>query len=103
MTSPYSFVVDFEKGERSHKPLPYSLGSTQGKNRRVRLPSRYEKYDSDFYDMVRSCAELIDKLTSLESRIKYTNNLNKIFIIKHKGLATNLYIELQQKKEVSNG
>lgn len=88
-----SFILE-EPPEGSIKPLPYRLKKPKEKVERVRLPNSYPKYEVEFYDVIRTCAEYIDKIHDIDKRIKYNKDLNRIFIIRHRGAAMRLFKEL---------
>lgn len=94
---PPRFTIDLEEGEKHQKPLPYVL-KTKNKSGRVKLATTYPKFEIEFFDTIKSCAQYIDEIVDLQTRIKYTNDLNKIFIIRHHGTAMKLFRELLNLK-----
>lgn len=94
MRSEHSFKIDLE-GEENFKPLPYTIKKPK-KNHRVTLPDIYPKFEVEFFDVAQSCAEYIDKIADTKLRLKYHNELNKIFILRHKGSVMRLFIELAE-------
>lgn len=54
----------------------------------------YPKFQVEFYDLVKDCAQYIDKLHKVEDKILYTNHLSRIFIVRHKGEAMKLFKKL---------
>lgn len=92
-----------EEFEDNSKPLPYSLPRPRNKKERVKLPDNYPKFEVEFYDVIKSCAEYIDKINCLVTRVKYNKELNKIFIIRHRGSAMRLFKELFDLLNVKGG
>lgn len=91
-----SFVIDnLEELEQNHKPLPYR--PRKRRSERISNPDTYMKFDESFYDDVKSCAEYIERLESVNEKIKYSKRLNKIFLLKHRGSALRLFKELWDK------
>ena len=89
-----SFTIDLDE-ESPLKPLPYSLGKrTKSKREMIKLPETYPKFEVEFFDVIKSCAEYIDKIHCVETRIKLNKELNKIFILRHKGSAMRMFMEL---------
>lgn len=89
-----SFILD--DTESPVKPLPYTLGK-RSKGERITQPDTYSKFETEFYDVVKDCAKYIDKLNSIEDKIKYSRKLNKIFVLKEKMLLMRLFRELATK------
>jgi hypothetical protein len=54
----------------------------------------YPQHREDFYDIIKDCAVYIDKLKTVEDKIIYTNQLSRIFIVRHKGEAMKLFRKL---------
>jgi hypothetical protein len=90
-----SFILDLNAPDNS-KPLPY-LVKPKRKNGRLdwyKVSDHYPKFEIEFFDIIKDCAKYIDDIESLESRVKYNKQLNKVFIIRHRGLAMRLFKEL---------
>ena len=90
-----SFTFDLSEDVKV-KPLPCSLGK-RTKNKRVDRIKQIDYYpilEIEFFDVLKQCAENIDKLNDVEKRLKYTQRLNKIFVIRHKGSLMQLFREL---------
>jgi hypothetical protein len=90
--SEHSFTVNLDS-EDEIKPLP-PLKRDRTKRDRTTLPNIYPKFEIEFYDVVKSCAEYIDKIQNTDTRIKYHKELSKIFVIRHKASAMRLFREL---------
>lgn len=91
--SEHSFVLDLDK-EVEIKPLPSVIKKPGVKAERLKVPRAYPKYELEFYETIQTCGEYIDKLSSVEERVKYHKELNKIFLIRHRGSAMKLFREL---------
>lgn len=89
-----TFILS-DTSEPEHRPIPSSLGKRKKKyHGSVTLPDYYPKYETEFYDVVSSCAEYIDKIKCAETRLKFHKRLSKIFVIRHKGSAMALFRDL---------
>lgn len=86
----HTFIL--EDVEDKAKPLPCTL--KRKRPERVEIPSTYPKFEVEFYDVLKSCAEYIDKIQNTDDRIRYNKLLNKIFILRHRGSAMKLFREL---------
>jgi hypothetical protein len=86
----HSFVIDLDKEDNS-KPVHANITIPRGKSMRVKTLETYPKFETEFFDLVQSCAVYIDKVEDLKERIKFTNELNKIFIIRHKPSVMRLF------------
>lgn len=92
--SEHSFKVDLD-GDEPLKPLSYVTKKKQGnRSDRVQLPDAYPKFEIEFFDVIKSCAEYIDKISDRDTRTKYHKQLSKIFVIRHKASAMILFKEL---------
>lgn len=91
--SPFSFKLDFPD-DYADPLLPRS---------KAFHIAFYPKYVPEFYDIVKECAELIDKLYKTEDRIMYTNQLSRIFIVRHKDEAMQLLKRLTKKYNHTKG
>lgn len=90
--SPHTFIVDLEANDE-FKPLPSQLKRKKYQGS-VRLPDYYHKYEVEFYDMVNTCAQYIDKVSCPSDKLKFHKRLSKIFVIRHKGSVMSLFREL---------
>jgi hypothetical protein len=90
--SEHSFKIDLDSGE-DLKPLPY-VRRTKGKNKRLGLPNTYPKFEVEFYDCISDVAQMIDRVTDRDARVKFHQELTKIFAIRHKGSVMRLYREI---------
>lgn len=89
-----SFVLK-DVDEKVFKPLPYNLGKrANSKVKRVKLLDYYPKYEAEFYEVVAKCAEYIDKIRDVDQKIKYSNDLNRIFILRRRDLVMRVFREL---------
>jgi hypothetical protein len=89
--SPHSFTIDLDE-ERPSRPVP---PVRVGKNRqRVTLPDFYPKYELEFFETVAVCADYIDKISDVNVRLKFHNDLNRIFILRHKPTLMRLFRDL---------
>jgi hypothetical protein len=95
VVSPHSFEIDFDNVPEL-KPLPYALGKSKSPvaGRKLKQIDYYPKLEIEFFDVVKSCAEYIDKLNTVEDRLYYTKELNKIFVIRHKASLMQLFRKL---------
>ena len=69
--SPHSFVLD--NTENSAKPLPSSVKLK--KPERINQIDYYPKYEVEFFDVVKDCAKMIDRLVDVDERIRQTKKL----------------------------
>ena len=51
----------------------------------------YPKFETEFYDVIKDCAEYIDGVIDIDLKLKLNKRLNKIFIIRHRGLAMAMF------------
>jgi hypothetical protein len=86
-----TFTLDLDTPDVNIKPLHTMI---RHKSEKVKLPDCYYKFEVEFYDTVKQCAEYIDKLQDTDLRIKYTKRLSKIFISRHKVNVMQLFREL---------
>lgn len=93
VVSPHTFMIDLDTPEEM-KPLPYTLGKSKSKSERIKQIDYYPKFEVEFFDTVKDCAEYIDKLHGAEERLEYTKRLNKIFVSREKASVMNLFREL---------
>lgn len=95
VVSPHSFVIDLDKPDEL-MPLSLGLGTRprDKKPEKIKQIDYYPKFEVEFFDTVKDCAERIDKISDLNERLEYTKRLNKIFVIRHKPSLMNLFREL---------
>jgi hypothetical protein len=95
----HSFKIDLDEPEVI-KPLPYKVigYNRTKKSERLFLPDHYEKVEIEFFDIVKECAEYIDKIHDVNLRTKYHKDLSKIFVLRHKPTIMRLFRELVNLK-----
>lgn len=93
VVTPHKFMIDLDTPEEM-KPLPYTLGKSKSKSDRIKQIDYYPKFEVEFFDVVKSCAEYIDKLLDANERLEYTKRLNKIFVSRNKPNLMNLFRDL---------
>lgn len=76
------------------KPLPYEPRKKKTKFNIVKLIDTYPKFEVEFYDCVSDVAQMIDKISDRDERIRLHKELTKIFAIRHKGSIMRLYREI---------
>lgn len=110
MSDKPTFILDEEALNLPSKPLPYTLLHTKSKKdgkTRFIMPDTYPKFETEFFDVIHSCAGYIDKLKTIEQRIEMNTRLNKVFVARHKASAMRLFRDLinllSQKEGDSNG
>ena len=89
--SEHSFTVDMNVDDI--KPLPISMRHTKSKRKydRITLPETYPKLEVEFYDIIYDCAEYIDKIQDIDTRVKMNKELSRVFVIRHKPSAMILF------------
>ncbi len=70
---------------------------------RINLPVVYPKYEVEFFETVQKCAEYIDNIPRVEDKIFYSNELSKIFIVRHHNAAMKLLRELINNSYIKGG
>jgi hypothetical protein len=90
--SPHTFKIDLDE-EVNFRPLVL-VTPKKPKSDKIKMPQTYPKYEEDFFDTLKSCAGYIDQLGTVELKIKYNKELNKIFLIRHHGSLMRLFRDL---------
>lgn len=88
----HSFIINLDEEDPHVKPLPSVI--RRDKRTRLSLPTMYPKFEAEFYETVAECAEMIDKISDVNLKLKYHNDLNKIFILRNKQTVMRLFREL---------
>lgn len=91
-SSPHSFVLDDTKN--TAKPLPSTMVK---KREKINQIDYYPKFEVEFFDVVKDCAKMIDRLVDVDERIKHTKRLNKIFVMRDKMLLMQMFRDLVMK------
>lgn len=85
----HSFILDLEAVD-NFRPLVY----VDKNKKRIFLEEIYHKYEVEFYDVVKDCAKMIDEIEDYETRLKYHQDLSRIFVIRHKTSLMRLFSKL---------
>lgn len=86
----HSFIINLDEEDPHVKPLP----SVVRRSKKPRPSTVYPKFELEFFETVAECAELIDKISDQNIRLKYHNDLNKIFVQRNKQTVMRLFREL---------
>lgn len=64
--------------------VPDNYYKKKSRHDRIDQPAHYLKFETEFFDTVKECAELIDKLIGADERLKYSRMLNRVFVRRSK-------------------
>ena len=89
-----SFIIDLDAKDDNFKPLNTVYKKPVRKNNRVTMPNVYHKYECEFFDIIKSCAQYIDKLDTVDKKCEMNKKLTRIFISRHTGAAMQFFRDL---------
>ena len=85
-----TFIVDLDEVNKPNNPTIYA---TRRRQNRVN-EDFYARFDEQFFEDVKDCARLIDKIPDVSERMRQSKMLDRIFVMRDKGSILRMFKHL---------